>query len=93
LTEKGYLQVYFVKKPLQEHFNHGLTYCYLVLMKRTASALTVALALMASIVLPMPLANANFVDFPIPSMGIISPPYPPNKYENSTVMLEIHVYA
>jgi hypothetical protein len=61
-------------------------------MKRTASALTVALALMASIVLPMPLANANFVDFPIPSMGIISPPYPPNKYENSTVMLEIHVY-
>ena len=61
-------------------------------MKRKALALTVALALMVSIVLPMPLANANFIDFPIPSMKIISPPYPPNEYENSTVMLEIRVY-
>jgi hypothetical protein len=61
-------------------------------MKGTALALTVVLALMVSIVLPTPLANANFIDFPIPSMKIVSPPYPPNKYENSSVMLEIHVY-
>ena len=31
-------------------------------------------------------------EFPVPSMNIISPPYLPNKYENSTVTLEVNVY-
>jgi hypothetical protein len=33
-----------------------------------------------------------FDDYPIPSMKIISPPYPPNRYENSSVNLEVNVY-
>ncbi len=33
-----------------------------------------------------------FDEIPIPSMKIISPPYPPNRYENSTVNLEVNVY-
>ena len=32
-----------------------------------------------------------FDEIKIPSMNIISPPYPPNRYENTTVELEIHV--
>jgi hypothetical protein len=39
------------------------------------------------------LACANFFDlFPVPSMKIVSAPYPQNEYENSTLPLEIHVY-
>ena len=33
-----------------------------------------------------------FDEITIPSMKIISPPYPPNRYENSTVNLEVNVY-
>jgi hypothetical protein len=33
-----------------------------------------------------------FTEIPIPSMNIISPPYPPNRYENSTVNFEVNVY-
>ena len=65
-------------------------------MKRTVLALTVILTLVISLLLSMhvvDLAGANFVDkIPIPSMKIVSPPYPPNRYENSSLLLEIHVY-
>ena len=33
-----------------------------------------------------------FDDITIPAMKIVSPPYPPNRYENTTVELEINVY-
>ncbi len=36
--------------------------------------------------------NANPMTFQVPSMKIISPPDPPNRYENSTVSLEVEVY-
>jgi hypothetical protein len=36
--------------------------------------------------------NANPYNFSVPSMKIISPPDPPNRYENSTVSLEVEVY-
>ncbi len=36
--------------------------------------------------------TANPFNFVVPSMKIISPPDPPNRYENSTVSLEVEVY-
>jgi hypothetical protein len=36
--------------------------------------------------------NANPYNFSVPSMKIISPPDPLNRYENSTVSLEVEVY-
>jgi hypothetical protein len=33
-----------------------------------------------------------FPEIAIPAMKIISPPYPPNRYENSTVNFEVNVY-
>jgi hypothetical protein len=36
--------------------------------------------------------NANPMTFQVPSMKIVSPPDPPNRYENSTVSLEVEVY-
>jgi hypothetical protein len=58
-------------------------------------ALTIVLTLMISF-LPLifltELASANPLNFPIPSMKILSPPDPPNRYENSTVSLEVEVY-
>jgi hypothetical protein len=38
------------------------------------------------------LASANPIAFQVPSMKIISPPDPPNRYENSTVLLEVEIY-
>ena len=64
-------------------------------MTRRIVALTIVLAVLISF-LPSTflaeLASANPYNFPVPSMKIISPPDPPNRYENRTVSLEIQVY-
>ena len=58
-------------------------------MKRTALAIILVLAIF---IFPFGLASANPITFQVPSMKIISPPDPPNRYENSTVSLEVEVY-
>jgi len=64
-------------------------------MKRTALVLALILTLLfqvaAGTLFFINLASANPYNFPVPSMKIISPPDPPNRYENSSVSLEIHV--
>jgi hypothetical protein len=64
-------------------------------MTKRSIALTVVLALMISFlpsIFLTELGSANPFNFPVPSMKIISPPDPPNRYENSTVSLEVEVY-
>ena len=58
-------------------------------------ALTIAFTLMISFlpsIFLAELASANPIAFQVPSMKIISPPDPPNRYENSTVLLEVEIY-
>jgi hypothetical protein len=57
--------------------------------------LTIAFTLMISFlpsIFLAELASANPIAFQVPSMKIISPPDPPNRYENSTVLLEVEIY-
>lgn len=64
-------------------------------MKRKALALTIFLALLFSVVAgiaPVKVVRANPIgNIPVPHIGISYPPYPPNRYENSTVNLQIYV--
>ena len=64
-------------------------------MKKLFSHLTIILLvlLLTESIFQLPVVEGQpFDDYPIPSMKIITPPYPPNKYENSTVNLEVNVY-
>jgi hypothetical protein len=63
-------------------------------MKHTYIVATVSLLLLLiGAASPILVTKGDFsFEFPVPSMNIISPPYPPNRYENTTVELEINVY-
>jgi hypothetical protein len=64
-------------------------------MNKRILALTIVLTLMISFlssILLTELANANPMTFQVPSMKIITPPDPPNRYENNTVSLEVEIY-
>jgi hypothetical protein len=65
-------------------------------MKQSSALFTAILAMFAISILmviqAVEVVNANPYNFSVPSMKIISPPDPPNRYENSTVSLEVEVY-
>jgi hypothetical protein len=61
-------------------------------MKRLYAVFAVIFVLMLIGIQAVEVSNANPYYFPVPSMKIISPPDPPNRYENSTVSLEVEVY-
>ncbi len=64
-------------------------------MPKKLLATTIILAtILASVVstIGVEIVHANPMTFQVPSIKIISPPDPPNRYENSTVSLEVEVY-
>ena len=62
-------------------------------MKRRYAVFAVVFAVSMLIgIQAVEVVDANPMTFQVPSMKIISPPDPPNRYENSTVSLEVEVY-
>jgi hypothetical protein len=62
-------------------------------MKKGIALFTVIFAVSMLIgIQAVEVVNANPMTFQVPSMKIVSPPDPPNRYENSTVSLEVEVY-
>ena len=62
-------------------------------MKKSYASFAVVFAVSILIgIQAVEVVNANPMTFQVPSMKIISPPDPPNRYENSTVSLEVEVY-
>lgn len=61
-------------------------------MNKRIVSICIVLALVISVMPSINFAGANPYNFSVPSMKIVSPPEPPNRYENNTVSLEIEAY-